>query len=33
VEWDVPGARLLEFALDYARRVEKDWKEFCTRKG
>ena len=28
VEWDVPGARLVEFARDYARQVAKDWREF-----
>lgn len=28
VDWRVPAERLVEFALDYARRVTKDWKEF-----
>lgn len=28
VEWRVPERRLVEFSLDYARRVERDWKEF-----
>jgi len=28
VDWTVPVARLVEFAHDYARQVERDWKEF-----
>jgi len=32
VEWDVPTERLVEFARDYARQVEKDWKEFKSAR-
>lgn len=31
VAWAVPGARLVEFAMDYSRRVEADWKAFRKR--
>lgn len=33
VDWDVPEKRLVEFARDYARRVEKDWREFRAAAG
>lgn len=28
MEWRVPAERLVEFALDYGRQVERDWKAF-----
>ena len=33
VEWRVPAERLVEFALDYGRRVVKDWKSFREAVG
>jgi uncharacterized protein (DUF2252 family) len=33
VEWRVPAERLVEFAMDYGRRVERDWKAFRTGVG
>ena len=33
VEWDVPCDRLVEFARDYARQVEKNWKEFKAARN
>lgn len=32
VDWRVPEERMVEFARDYSRQVERDWKEYCAAR-